>query len=168
MTTDLSAITYDSVVPRVNYFELSSQNADQAVSNRNRSRSGELENLESVVEPIAIKLIDDFHSSGDEFDVPEVKFKYWRKSYTTRTIHLANEFDMTKKVWDLENNLQLLNNGAWSVPNYHSSRWYPDMNDIVSIYCKFNSYFIIYWLNLMVKQNFSGPAIIGISKSNET
>ena len=56
------------------------------------------DDLQSIVEPIAIKLIDEFFGFTKES----------KSSFTERTLHLANEYKIEKKKWDLENNLEVL------------------------------------------------------------
>ena len=56
------------------------------------------DDLQSIFEPIAIKLIDEFFGFREEF----------KTSFTERTLHLANEYKIEKKKWDLENNLEVL------------------------------------------------------------
>ena len=63
-------------------------------SDTNLRMSSNDDDLQSIFEPIAIKLVDEFF--GEE------------KSYSERTFHLANEYNIEKKKWDLENNLEVL------------------------------------------------------------
>ena len=63
-------------------------------SDTNLRLSSNEDDLQSIFEPIAIKLVDEFF--GEE------------KSYPERTLHLANEYNIEKKKWDLENNLEVL------------------------------------------------------------
>ena len=56
------------------------------------------DDLQSIFEPIAIKLIDEFFGLSKEL----------KMSYPERTLHLANKYKIEKKKWDLENNLEVL------------------------------------------------------------
>ena len=67
-------------------------------SDTNLRLSSNEDDLQSIFEPIAIKLIDEFF--GEENSYPD--------SYPVRTLHLANEYNIEKKKWDLENNLEVL------------------------------------------------------------
>ena len=66
-------------------------------SDTNLRLSSNEDDLQSIFEPIAIKLIDEFFG-----------FKELKSSFTERTLHLANEYKIEKKKWDLENNLEVL------------------------------------------------------------
>lgn len=57
-----------------------------------------MDDLQSIFEPIAIKLIDEFYGT----------MKDLKMGFLERTLHLANEYKTEKKKWDLENNLEVL------------------------------------------------------------
>ena len=91
---------------------------EEVVNNRNQTRNQGntgLSDLSSPLEPIVINLIDDFDGSifgwndskiteSDDFDKTKA---YWRKSYSSRTVHLANQYDMLTKEWNIDNHLQV-------------------------------------------------------------
>ena len=91
----------------------------EVVNNRNQTRdqgNTGFSDLSSPLEPIVINLIDDFYGSifgwndskiTESSDFDETK-AYWRKSYSSRTVHLANQYDMSMKEWNLDNHLQVI------------------------------------------------------------
>ena len=112
---------------------------------------------DSVFEPIATQLIAEWYGWNESSlaaleESQEATLEDMRLGYPQRTIHLANEYSMERKTWNLENHLKvfiskiqfvhdiqnyLQQYGEWSEPNGHSPRYYPVKNDIVSIYRKF-------------------------------
>ena len=86
---------------------LSQQNAE----NQNKIGSSE-DGLDSVFEPIATQLIADWFGWNESSlatleESQEVRLEQMRLGYPQRTIHLANEYDMRKKNWNLDTHLKV-------------------------------------------------------------
>ena len=67
---------------------------------------------DSVFEPIATQLIAEWHGWNESSlaaleESQEATLEEMRLGYPQRTIHLANEYDMGKKTWNLENHLKV-------------------------------------------------------------
>ena len=64
--------------------------------------------LESKFEPIAIKLIDELYGFNESDEFNEDYAVQMRLGYPQRIIHLSNEYDSEKKIWNLENTIKVM------------------------------------------------------------
>ena len=67
---------------------------------------------DSVFEPIATQLIAEWYGWNESSlaaleESQEATLEDMRLGYPQRTIHLANEYDMGKRTWNLENHLKV-------------------------------------------------------------